>query len=245
MIDYDHSLNLHSLNGPRNALPLLLHERSVGSLLDVGCGTGTWLRAAMDAGIKQVRGIDGIAAKEGFHAPHSLFKQVNFEEPFDLGQKFDLAICLEVAEHLPEVVAECFIQSVCRHADDILFSAACPGQPGQHHVNCQWPEYWQTLFNKFGFVCQDSVRWRIWSNSEIEVWYRQNIFEAKRDPDFAGREPRLPGVIHPESLEGMTFRIVDQAKRVSSDLIAHGRMPTSWYLRTCFRSALCKMMRRL
>jgi hypothetical protein len=130
--------------------------------------------------------------------PREYFLCRNLSEPVDLGRRFSAAICLEVAEHFEADSGKHLIQTLTKHADFVLFSAACPGQTGQHHVNCQWPAYWQELFNQCGYVCSDEVRWRIWEDSRVEPWYRQNLLIARRDPTQAGKEPRIRAVLHPE-----------------------------------------------
>src|SRR5207249_1834483 len=75
-IDYEHSRNQHSLAGPKAALPLILEDTSPRSLLDVGCGPGTWLRAAMDCGISEICGLDGRPIDQG----HLLFPGAFFRQ---------------------------------------------------------------------------------------------------------------------------------------------------------------------
>ena len=57
----------------------------------------------------------------------------------------------------------------------MLFSAAIPGQPGTHHINEQFPWYWQKLFARHGYVALDVVRPRVRHNPAVEPWYSQNV----------------------------------------------------------------------
>ena len=110
--------------------------------------------------------------------PKEHVRQADLSRPLNLARRFDLVLCLEVAEHLEPASAATIIDTLTAHGDRILFSAAAPGQPGMHHVNCQWPDYWQRLFNARGFACDGAVRWEIWRNGRIEPWYRQNLMMA-------------------------------------------------------------------
>lgn len=225
MVEYVHTADVHSLSGARKGLAYLLDGRSPRSLLDVGCGNGTWMRAAVEHGVETVVGVDGVAdARPLAGLDGAAFHHFDLTQPLDLGHKFDLVISLEVAEHLPPAHAATFVASLARHGDLIFFSAACPGQHGQHHVNCQWPSYWQDLFNAEGFVCTDEIRRRMWSDPEVEPWYRQNIFACHRDPERAGREPRLNAQIHPD--------MVAYLHLIPSADIEDAKLPLSWYLRT-------------
>jgi SAM-dependent methyltransferase len=238
-IDYNHSNNVHTLKGAVATLSTLFSSAVPKSMLDVGCGTGTWLQAAIDLGVPHVVGVDGIIVEDQLFMAKDKIEQLDLTMPFDLGERFDIALCLEVAEHLPDTSARTLISSLTNHSDLVLFSAACPGQPGQHHVNCQWPSYWQALFNDCGFVCEDSVRWKIWEDTRIEPWYRQNLFFACRDLQRAGQEPRIRAAVHPEFFESRTSVRDDVMKGIED-----GSEKWTWYLTMLVRAAMAKINRR-
>jgi len=236
-VDYNYTLNTHALEGPRKAFSSLLPGSLPSSVLDVGCCTGTWLRAALDAGVAQVVGIDGVDIPEDqLLIPRECFLLRDLTTAVDLGRRFDLVICLEVAEHLDVKHADTLIHTLTLHSDCIVFSAAAPNQPGQHHVNCEPPSTWQKRFNKLGFACDDEVRWRLWNEACLEPWYRQNIFIARNDPQRASKEPRINTVIHPDLFGQL---VPDPAvARIES-----GRMPTKWYLELLGKALNSKVRR--
>jgi SAM-dependent methyltransferase len=245
IIEYDHGANRHTVDSPRAILPMLFADRLPRSLLDVGCGIGTWARTAMELGIGDVMGIDGVAiAASDLLIPPAHFRVVDLSAPWRLERRFDVALCLEVAEHLDARCSEVLIDGLVSHADQVVFSAACPGQAGQHHVNCQWPDYWQRLFNNRGFVCSDAVRWTLWARSDVESWYRQNMFVARRDESVAGTEPRLPAVVHPDMLEHLVYAEAVAVAQRSLDHLATGAQPMSWYLSLAARALAAKVERR-
>ena len=203
-VAYDHSANAHSAAGAERGLSYILAKAPIGSLLDVGAGTGTWLAAAQRRGITDVVGLDGVPTEgRELCVDKRLVIVADLRQPIDLGRKFGAALCLEVAEHLPEEAAATLVGTLCRHADYIAFSAAAPHQDGDHHVNCQWPRYWQALFNDRGFACHDDLRHTMWDDPLVEPWYRQNIFSARHDPALAGLEPQIASLIHPDMMASM------------------------------------------
>ncbi|WP_367159077.1 class I SAM-dependent methyltransferase [Helicobacter sp.] len=161
------------------------------SIIDIGCGVGTWLKAWQD--IKpniRIFGIDGNDVDERlfYISQKDYYKRVdlrkNADEVFkivcqDSGAKyeakpFDLAESLEVAEHLEAQYAKNFIDLLTKFSDIVLFSAAIPYQGGTDHFNEQPPKYWADLFSEFGYVCFD-IRKNFWNNEKICFWYRQNL----------------------------------------------------------------------
>jgi hypothetical protein len=245
-VDYNHSLNIHTLEGPQAAFPEIFRSGIPHSLLDVGCGTGTWLKVAMDCGIEELMGVDGVTIPpEQLLVPGNCFQVRDLTISWDLGRRFDAALCLEVAEHLDESHSGTLLDVLTRHSDIIIFSAACPGQPGQHHVNCQWPAYWQQLFNRRGYVCCDAVRWRIWEMEAVEPWYRQNMFTARHAPDEAGKELRIPAVLHPKIVPSFEAEMAVKVFSAHVEQIQKGRLPLGWYLNVPFRASWAKLKRKL
>jgi len=245
-IDYNHApaQNPQTMGGPSAAWPKLFPDGIPASILDVGCGIGTWLKAAINAGVIDVFGIDGVQIPpEQLLFPPNKFLCRDLTKPVDLGRRFDVVICLEVAEHIETNSSNILIETLTKHSDTVIFSAACVGQPGQHHVNCQWPHYWQQLFNKRGFVCEDNLRWQIWDDVRIERWYRQNIFVARSEVASAGHEPRIKAVVHPEMLSPILPEKETFENHVKQ--IENGRMGIMWYLKTPVFAFFEKLKRHL
>jgi SAM-dependent methyltransferase len=147
------------------------------SVVDVGCGHGTWLSAAGDLGATELLGFDGhYVDQSALLIDRTQFMATDLNQPFIADRQFDLAISVEVAEHLPMARAESFVADLCRTSNVVLFSAAAPYQGGEDHLNEQWPEYWATLFRRQGYRCFDLFRKSFWRNANVESWYAQNAF---------------------------------------------------------------------
>lgn len=187
-------------------VPLVLQLFPVRSVVDVGCGDGSWLSVFRKLGVDDILGIDGDhVTQDLLQVPPEHFQAVDLTKPFALGRGFDLAISLEVAEHLPLASAPEFVASLTRLAPVVLFSAAVPHQGGTNHLNEQWPQYWADLFAQHGFVFCDVIRPRIWTDSNVEWWYVQNVFLAV-SKDRLSAHPQLQcgqvmPIVHPRMWE--------------------------------------------
>ncbi len=150
----------------------------VESAVDVGCGTGVWLSVLREKGIGAVQGYDGewVLSAEALTIPRDLFQPVDLNKPFEITRRYDLAVSVEVAEHLLPASSAGFVHSLTQLSDVVLFSAAVPGQGGVDHINEQWPEFWFELFDKEHYQVVDVLRGLIWDDERVCYWYRQNLF---------------------------------------------------------------------
>jgi SAM-dependent methyltransferase len=172
-------------------LPKLFELVPVRSVVDVGCGTGGWLSAARDLGVEDLYGVDGPWLRpEDAEIPSELVTTADLSEPYDFGRRFDLALSLEVAEHLPETAARVFVATLVGAAPIVAFSAAVPAQGGTGHLNEQWPAYWTDLFAEHGYEPLDCLRPLIWDDERVEWWYAQNLILFGR-PEAFDRLPAL------------------------------------------------------
>jgi len=156
-------------------VPIVVGLTTPSSVVDVGCGTGTWLAAFEQLGVHDILGIDGdYVDRDALEIPRDLFLAHDLARPLDLTRRFDLVVSLEVAEHLPAERADTFVESLTKLGPIVLFSAAIPGQGGTSHINEQWPAYWARLFAKRGYVHVDCLRRRLWHDEAVAPWYAQN-----------------------------------------------------------------------
>lgn len=196
-----------SYNSAQHIVPLIRQIAPIHSVCDVGCGLGMWLRVFLEAGVEDIVGVDGHwVDTDSLIIPVSAFHRADLRESFRLNRRFDLAMSIEVAEHLPESRSRSFVEDLTRLAPVVLFSAAIPRQGGTNHINEKWQSYWAAIFAEYDFEACDVVRPLIWNKAEIARWYRQNIILfCRRDflhnvPGLtAGTGNALPlSVVHPQ-----------------------------------------------
>jgi len=197
-----------SLRSAKIFLNIIKDNYNFNSVVDFGCGRGTWLKAALDMGIDSAHGYDG-PWNEG-----KLIDEAIVFTPVDLSnirleeKKFELAMSLEVAEHLPEHAANQFVDAITNSSDLVMFGSAFTRQMGTYHINEQFPSYWAQKFINRGFYPVDIFRKTVWSDKNIEPCYRQNTFlYVKQDneelsslfPDnFLSNNILFMNTMHPE-----------------------------------------------
>lgn len=151
------------------------------SVVDVGCGTGELLNHFKARSLR-VSGLDrSSAALEGAIAKDIPVKRWDLEQKPKLDKLIgaDVVICMEVAEHVSEDAADDLLRLLAHLSDNIVFTAAYPGQGGNGHINEQPKEYWIEKFRKYGRH-YDSLSTeylqKVWRQSGTVVsWYWRNL----------------------------------------------------------------------
>lgn len=218
-------------------VPYILELTRAKSVVDVGCGVGTWLQTYAHAGVSDILGIDGSWVDTSkLYIPKDKFRPVDLLQLPRIERRFDLAQSLEVAEHLPHSHAAQFVEFLTSLSDVVVFSAASPHQGGTDHINERWPSYWRAHFESFGYALFDVFRPRFWSSEKVMWWYAQNTFL------YVKRERRSALALDPAQPEGFVYpeRIV-HPRRIDP---AYNGKPGIRDLLRAAPSALSSTMRR-
>ena len=168
-------LQPQSRSAAENIVPFVMKLVNPKKVVDIGCGTGSWLSVFKEQGVEDILGVDRDWVKKWLEIPQDKFSAIDFEKSWKIDQKFDLVLSLAVAEHLPIDNAEKFIDSLTNLAPVCLFSAAIPGQGGLNHLNEQWLEYWVKLFQDREYIVIDCIRGKFWNNQNVAWWYSQSM----------------------------------------------------------------------
>jgi hypothetical protein len=204
-----------SLKSARAYLGWLFALWQPASVIDVGCGRGAWLAACGERGVERLAGLDGDwVSQDMMLDPRIAFSRADLSQERAVDERHDLAISLEVAEHLPPESSDGFVRTLAAHADAVLFSAAYISQPGRNHINTRPHSFWANKFLAQGYQLFDLFRPQFWSDNDVEPWYRQNAFlyVRPRHPlhaalTGAGHQPlqdaRFVDCIHPWLYFGM------------------------------------------
>ena len=169
---YYKTLKQGSMNSAKETYAALSNYIEFKTVVDIGCGIGAWNNDSID-----YTGVDHNNQPKDLMFPAINYFPLNFEkEIYESKKKFDLCICMEVAEHVSQKRSDVFIKMLCRLSNQILFSAAIPGQGGMDHINEQWQSWWSKKFAANGFYpYQTDFRKILFSNPDVEAWYKNNM----------------------------------------------------------------------
>lgn len=206
----------HQAGSYQSALQILRFVHSIThfqTMVDYGCGIGTWGNAARSLGTKEYLGIDQHAFDVGYMLiSESEYLQGNLQHPIRLRSSYDLAVCVEVAEHISKDFADALVDNVCQNSEVVLFSAALTYQGGTGHINEQPCTYWIEKFRSKGYMPVDCIRPAFWDNEQIEIWYRNNCILYMTCVAFDRYHKNIPvvslpaDIIHPKMLERILYK---------------------------------------
>ena len=130
-----------------------LDKFTVSSVVDFGCGIGSYLECAHDRGF-EVKGFEiSEAAKK--YTPERIQKFITYQdctEPIVI-KKYDCVISFETAEHIDPSGTEQFVENIVNATGGyLLFTAAPPGQQGTGHINMKAKEYWLDQFSELAYL---------------------------------------------------------------------------------------------
>lgn len=248
-IKYFHDESVHNFIAAREIVPFLINLLNPKSVVDVGCGIGTWLKVFEENDIFDLIGIDGdYLDKKRLRISNDLFVEHDLESFYNSKRNFDLAISLEVAEHLKEESADTFIKTLTSISDTVVFSAAIPNQGGQNHLNEKEPIYWISKFEKEGFHCYDVLRPVFWNNEKVDCWYRQNILLFTKNPNLGNKLKYLDSffnahLVHPELLSIKEYGL--NINRDNYDRILNSKQAIKFYFGLLINAIRFKLNKRL
>lgn len=158
---------------------LLAERHQPASVMDIGCGNGAVLAVFRSCGASKVFGVDGIDGDATVLGSDE-YQTADLQVPFDAGFKFDLVTCLEVIEHLRPEATAVALDTIERHARDmIVISVAEPGQPGNGHINCRQIEEILGLWAARGWQ-PDLIETLAIRALSTMSWFRRNIVVLRR-----------------------------------------------------------------
>lgn len=165
------------------AIAELYHPKSV---VDLGCGTGLYLFPFGSSDV-ELLGVDISEAAFDNRTrcmDRKYLKTMDIAEPsFSLPHKFDVALCLEVLEHIGNEKTKVLMENITKASDILIVSAAQPGQAGLNHVTLEPPEYWNKLFMEKGFKRDYHDEYQLIlpvSQVHHTIWIIRNLMVFKR-----------------------------------------------------------------
>jgi len=164
----------------------ILRDLKPKRVIDVGCGTGDVIAALREHGC-EVAGLERSAAAIEVCRSRDLNVQAFDLEQDQLSEEanYDVVVSMEVAEHLPERIADRYVDLLTSLGPTIVFTAASPGQGGTDHINEQPPEYWHKKFATRGFrlVAELTRNWQDeWrEGGQVAHWYHENLMIFRLD----------------------------------------------------------------
>jgi hypothetical protein len=145
---------------------------------DLGCGLGGYCKVFNAFGWKIIHGFEGTEGIKTIAVWHNIFT-IDLSLPITAEAfkgSYDLVLCLEVGEHIPQEREQTFIDNICHFASkDIVLSWAIPGQySASGHVNCRPNDYVISELAKRGFILDNDRTIKLRDSSYFD-WFKNTV----------------------------------------------------------------------
>ncbi|WP_431236977.1 glycosyltransferase family 2 protein [Mycolicibacterium aichiense] len=168
----------------------LAERHQPGSVLDIGCGSGAYLKYFASRGSERIHGLDRPG--ETFrYLERGEFSEAGLAEPGEFSETFDLVICTEAIDGIPAHSQAAVIDNIVRHARHrIVFSAGRPGESNDPDAHLRPIAEWLELFKAAGWEPDlfESLAMRSLSTFP---WFHGNLVVLAPGPETAGARQRL------------------------------------------------------
>jgi GR25 family glycosyltransferase involved in LPS biosynthesis len=171
-----------SLSSAEVVVPVLVDTFRPRSVIDIGCGLGAWVKEFEKSGVQVAHGLDTaqvVTNKEQKLKLDSILA-VDLQQPINFIRRYDIAICLEVGEHLPASASDTLVDTLVKASDTVIFSAAIPGQGGIGHINERFPIWWDKRFKYHGYTKIEAIGKKFAGNPKVAWWYTNNMVVYSR-----------------------------------------------------------------
>lgn len=194
-------------------VPLLVKQLAPASVVDVGCGAGFWAKALAAHGVSDVYGITPVDAFP------------------DLRRRFDVCLCLEVAQQLPPDAQEALLDACTALSDVVVFSSTPPGVPGASPHDRPLP-YWADKFWSRGYALDDRLRPLIqerW-DSPRTVFDCLVIFRRSPSAQAVPRDWAIASAtrIHELYMQGLWWSVLASDRQPASAPVAPQSQRQAW-----------------
>jgi SAM-dependent methyltransferase len=159
----------------------------INSVIDIGCGVGSYLEGHVRSGVTKVRGLEYNYKSAVGYFPDILKPHISYADatkPLDINDKFDCAWSVEVAEHIMPSGTEQFIDNLTSLTENyILLTAAPPGQSGTGHIKLREKQFWIDAIKAKGFdYLEDEVKvlQEEWKKLGAEWYITKNVMLFKK-----------------------------------------------------------------
>jgi len=168
----------HTDSGLTNALLSMVSD--LESAVDFGCGDATYAKYLMSNSNIKIKAFDGNPNVK--QITDNFAEQLDLSQSFNLDEKFDVVISLEVAEHIPKKYESTYINNLYTHMNKyLIISWAVPGQGGKGHVNEHTNEYVINLFSTLGLEYKQEYSDYLRNSITSCNWFKNTILVFEKE----------------------------------------------------------------